>query len=195
MRLDAPPMGSLALDFLHTHRRNRSGSLDIVRTPEALAAWLITHAGERAASVLREPLQPPAGRLLLDEAQRLRSDIGVLVASFSGSGTVDVTASFGINRVLAACPRSWLLGTEAGRPVLLEHEHAQGHIQALAGVAEAAARLVATVEPARIRACALDSCGAWFVDTSRSGRRRWCSMAGCGNRAKASTHRSKRRAL
>jgi predicted RNA-binding Zn ribbon-like protein len=195
MRPDAPPLGSLALDFLHTERKSRKGSLDVVRTPDALAAWLITHGGQRAASVLREALPPPAGRLLLDEAQRLRRDIGALVASYARSGTVDATAAFGINRILSACPRSWLLGTEADRPVLLEREHAQGHMHALVGIAEAAAQLVATVEPGRIRPCALESCGAWFVDTSRSGRRRWCSMAGCGNRAKASAHRSKRRAL
>ncbi|MEV3906367.1 CGNR zinc finger domain-containing protein [Streptomyces canus] len=42
--------------------------------------------------------------------------------------------------------------------------------------------------PDRIRSCAHDACVLHFFDTSRNGTRRWCSMATCGNRAKASRH-------
>lgn len=37
----------------------------------------------------------------------------------------------------------------------------------------------------RIRSCAHPTCVLWFLDTTRSGTRRWCSMATCGNRSKA----------
>ncbi|GHD43071.1 hypothetical protein GCM10010335_46650 [Streptomyces galbus] len=47
--------------------------------------------------------------------------------------------------------------------------------------------LLATA-PDRIRPCAHEACILHFFDTSRNGTRRWCSMAGCGNRAKASRH-------
>jgi predicted RNA-binding Zn ribbon-like protein len=40
----------------------------------------------------------------------------------------------------------------------------------------------------RIRACAGHDCVLHFYDASRAGRRQWCSMAGCGNRAKARRH-------
>jgi len=33
-----------------------------------------------------------------------------------------------------------------------------------------------------------------FYDISRTGRRRWCDMATCGNRAKAARHRARARA-
>jgi hypothetical protein len=36
-------------------------------------------------------------------------------------------------------------------------------------------------------------CSLLFVDTSRSGRRRWCSMERCGNRAKVAAHRRRRK--
>lgn len=39
----------------------------------------------------------------------------------------------------------------------------------------------------RLRSC--PRCGWLFVDTSRGGRRRWCSMRTCGNREKVSRHR------
>lgn len=41
---------------------------------------------------------------------------------------------------------------------------------------------------ARTRVCAGDNCGWLFVDTSKSGRRRWCDMKTCGNVAKARRH-------
>ncbi len=40
----------------------------------------------------------------------------------------------------------------------------------------------------RIRPCAHPDCVLHFYDTSRKGNRRWCSMAACGNRAKAARH-------
>ncbi|CAL9459922.1 hypothetical protein SUDANB176_02620 [Streptomyces sp. enrichment culture] len=48
-------------------------------------------------------------------------------------------------------------------------------------------RLLA-LAPDRIRRCAHEACVLHFFDTSRNGTRRWCSMAACGNRAKASRH-------
>lgn len=42
----------------------------------------------------------------------------------------------------------------------------------------------------RLRLC--DGCGAIFTDRSRSGKRRWCSMNGCGNRAKVAAYRRRR---
>ena len=42
-----------------------------------------------------------------------------------------------------------------------------------------------------IRVCASDTCEWVFYDTSRTGRRRWCDMATCGNRAKAARHRAR----
>ncbi|HEX2214814.1 MAG TPA: CGNR zinc finger domain-containing protein, partial [Mycobacterium sp.] len=60
------------------------------------------------------------------------------------------------------------------------------------GAIPAALALVAvhaffTLPPDRIRTC--DRCGWLFLDSSRGGRRRWCSMSTCGNREKASRHR------
>lgn len=40
----------------------------------------------------------------------------------------------------------------------------------------------------QIAVCAASGCGWFFVDKSPSRRRRWCSMARCGNRAKAQRH-------
>jgi predicted RNA-binding Zn ribbon-like protein len=42
--------------------------------------------------------------------------------------------------------------------------------------------------PDRVRQCGNPDCVLWFLDTTRSGTRRWCSMTACGNRLKARRH-------
>jgi predicted RNA-binding Zn ribbon-like protein len=64
----------------------------------------------------------------------------------------------------------------------------------LAAVARSAAELIAQGPAAPVRKCANPKCGLYFYDDSRTGRRRWCSMATCGNRAKVAAHFRRNRA-
>jgi predicted RNA-binding Zn ribbon-like protein len=59
--------------------------------------------------------------------------------------------------------------------------------QVLAAIARQAVDLYASADAMRIRKCA--GCSILFVDASRAGRRRWCSMAACGNKDKVAAHR------
>ncbi|MFH8989153.1 CGNR zinc finger domain-containing protein [Streptomyces sp. NPDC017940] len=60
----------------------------------------------------------------------------------------------------------------------------------LSTVARDAVDLFTGPHASRVRECAAHDCFLLFVDTSRPGRRRWCAMERCGNRAKARTHRA-----
>lgn len=48
-----------------------------------------------------------------------------------------------------------------------------------------AASLLTSERMAQLKRCANPTCGWLFLDKSRRGNRRWCSMEDCGNRAKA----------
>lgn len=61
-------------------------------------------------------------------------------------------------------------------------------------VAEAARELFTRKDRQAIRRCANEACTHYFYDASKNGRRRWCRMAGCGNRKKVAALRSRRRA-
>ena|SRR5436190_11658605 len=60
-------------------------------------------------------------------------------------------------------------------------------------IGRAAGRLVVSPRLARVRACAADDCGWWFVDDTKNRSRRWCDMKLCGNREKLRRFRSKPR--
>jgi len=58
-------------------------------------------------------------------------------------------------------------------------------------VGEALARLVATEDFSRVKACEGPTCTLLFADHTRGRARRWCTMAVCGNRAKQAAHRNR----
>ena len=64
--------------------------------------------------------------------------------------------------------------------------------QILWWVLRSATDLLTSEEVQRVGVCADDrGCGWLFYDTSRNRTRQWCSMRGCGNRAKARRHYEK----
>jgi len=60
-------------------------------------------------------------------------------------------------------------------------------------IAEAIADLVCHADFSLIRSCENEACTLMFYDRTKSHARRWCSMAVCGNRAKATAHRARLR--
>jgi predicted RNA-binding Zn ribbon-like protein len=65
--------------------------------------------------------------------------------------------------------------------------------QVLWPVIRSAADLVTSPDISQIRECGAPDCNWLFLDRSRSGRRRWCDMSTCGNRAKARRYYSRHR--
>ena len=60
-------------------------------------------------------------------------------------------------------------------------------------IAEAIGDFVCRADFRYVRQC--ERCTLWFLDVSRGHGRRWCSMAVCGNRAKAAARRARARGL
>jgi predicted RNA-binding Zn ribbon-like protein len=73
-----------------------------------------------------------------------------------------------------------------------------GHVgddlaQARASIVGSLAHYLAEHDASRLRICANDGCRWRFIDRSPGGRRRWCDMRTCGNRAKVARHRARAR--
>jgi predicted RNA-binding Zn ribbon-like protein len=95
-----------------------------------------------------------------------------------------------INRV-AAWPN---LPTQLVTPRLHRVWHSPATAKAaLSTIARDAIDLFAGELRSRIRACENPNCGLMFVDASRPGKRRWCLMKRCGNIAKTSNYRKRKK--
>jgi predicted RNA-binding Zn ribbon-like protein len=176
--------GRPAIDFVNTHRERWWRNVETLVTPADLSLWL------QQASLLDEPAAATAGELR--GARRLRDAINAgLEAAVERAGTPS-RATEEINRWLARVtfPQRLRAG-DGGVTALLPMRPADPVRSALAQVALDAATLLGTTQRDRIRICASETCSARFYDASRAGTRRWCSMTGCGNTAKARRHRAR----
>jgi predicted RNA-binding Zn ribbon-like protein len=93
-----------------------------------------------------------------------------------------------------------VLNAIAAKPSATPQLTAQGEIQLvgsvaalLASLAQEAVWMFGGEAGEHIRQCQSPTCTLFFIDTSRSGDRRWCSMSGCGNKAKVAEFRRRQR--
>lgn len=98
-----------------------------------------------------------------------------------------------LNALLEHAPRVALRATLAGVEIAHEHPDDDPTGEALARAAMPLVEAIASGQTDRFRICANDGCRWVFEDSSRAGRRRWCDMSTCGNRAKVRRFRSRQR--
>ncbi len=199
--------GRLWLDFVNTddaartRESERQGErLDALDSFDRFIRWLVAAGvldNERAVALLRRAQQQPTGAsAALYEARRIRNVLRALAErgerSTSPADGATQLAISEINRILGRSTGSRRVEprTDGG---FARNFVTAGDVFAalLAPIIETAADALVTGELARVHRCANASCGRVFHDGSRNGKRRWCDMATCGNRAKAARHRRK----
>lgn len=165
----------LCLDFANTrYWRGQATPTETLNAPADLAGWVKTSEAPalkefEAALALRETIH----RLFDAQAQ----------GKSPAARDIDT-----LNTALAAAPArktlkrgrdgyDWDVDMKSGTALAL-----------LAPVLWSAGDLLAGPKLGKVRRCANPECLYLFVDESRAGKRRWCMMSSCGNRAKARRH-------
>ena len=126
---------------------------------------------ERAARVLSDArgLRTAAHTIALDPSDKRAMAVVTRYVRRSGAAV----------RVVAGEPPRWAFGADVGLDL------------PLLATAWAIGELVTREDLTRVRFCPGHECGWLFLDTS--GRRKWCSMQSCGNRAKVASFARRRR--
>ncbi len=165
----------LCLDFANTrYYRGQAVPTETLNEPADLAAW----AKAARSPALRE----------FDAALALRETIYRLFNAQAEGKAAPPRDLDALNEAMARAPArttlkrgrdgySWEVDAKSGTALAL-----------LAPVLWSAGDLLAGPGLDRVRRCANPECGWLFLDDSRAGKRRWCSMSACGNRAKARRH-------
>jgi predicted RNA-binding Zn ribbon-like protein len=166
--------GAVCLDFAHTGGEGQYTKFETLHEPADLGDWL---AQAPPAAVVTIPV---TGRDLT-AAKALRQAIWDAAHARAAQRPLPAAAVATINRAAAAAaltPELAADGTTARwrRPVRTT--------QALSTLAQEMIELLTGPLSERIRECASDNCPLVFVDSSRPGTRRWCTMERCGNRHK-----------
>lgn len=144
-------------------------------------AWLQANGLAGAAATA------PAG--LLAAARALRETVRALVLARKEGKPANLGP---LNAAMAQAQRRLELVVQPGGALQLEQRYAGDTApRMLAPLAEQAAQLLATADFTLVRKCEDDACTLWFLDRTKSHRRRWCSMALCGNRHKVASFRQR----
>src|SRR5688572_1671345 len=172
--------GSLAFAFAVTGAPFDSQRFETLHEPVDLERWAAEVLG--VSGVRATPSSVP-------EAKRLRTAIWNAADAAIDAGAVRPTDRSTLNafatspglvpRLDANGKRSWVSSPDVSA---LFSTIARDMIEVVTGQLAS-----------RIRRCEGVDCAIPFVDTSRPGTRRWCSMERCGNRAKAAAHRRRHR--
>ncbi|GAA4019513.1 CGNR zinc finger domain-containing protein [Allokutzneria multivorans] len=166
--------GAVCLELLTTGGVGRYTAHDSLPTPAALTAWLErSRLGVAAKSTVDD----------LDVLSRLRTAIWDIAQAHLKGQALPRAAVSALNSVAASPPLVPALsssGRTRSKPTAA---------QALSTIARDAVELFGTPARERLRECSADNCQLVFVDLSRPGQRRWCSMDRCGNRAKQRARR------
>ncbi len=168
---------NLALDLVNTEVVENGQRVDWLVEPGDLGAWL-----QQAGLAKGRRVSPK----LLNRGKALRAALRRMAEAVAAGQPVAASVVPIINRELRAVRTlDELVRTPKGYEVRARSEPGKG---VLAPIARSAAELLARGDRLRVRRCGNPACILHFYDTTRSRTRRWCSMAGCGNRMKAAAH-------
>ena len=147
---------------------------------------------EMADAILADAGDAEGEERLLARIRRVRGALRELLDAAVERRPPQNAALREVNRALRAPYVIELVPASDG--VSLDHRHEGDPISgAMARLSEAVTRELTGDNSSRLRVCANDECRWVFNDHSPAGRRKWCDMSSCGNRAKAARHRERQK--
>lgn len=194
--------GRICLDFVNTVDSHlKETPKEYLVDYAALMVWAVrvglleqAVAQQLADEAARQPAQAAQ---VLAQARRLRS---ALYRLFSAAAQRDVAAYEQAAVRAAEATLNTMLAESPGRAQIVRDggqfgwaHHGERLSMPLWELLWQAAGLLTSAELALVGECAGEGCSWLFLDTSRKGNRRWCSMEDCGNRAKAKRHYARQR--
>jgi predicted RNA-binding Zn ribbon-like protein len=148
-----------------------------------VAAGIVSH--DRGAQLFALPeSDPTSAEQLLRKAQRLSVALRLIFSAIVRRQKLAPGWAEPLNEVLRITEGHDELVQQSGL-WKIEFVAREGGLEwLLAAIARSAAEIITEGTHAPLKLCANPACGLFFYDDSRTHRRRWCSMAVCGNRSK-----------
>lgn len=186
---------NLSLDFVNTKIAEGGKPKDLLENLADMMSWAIAVKlieKDGAASLLTNWTQK--GERFLSEAVNFRLILyGLFTGIMNGERVKDSTIKI-INEMLAdQTGYAVIARNETGFEKRFRTDFYESR-QLLASIASSAADLLCYGNLDLIKKCEGENCVLYFYDTTKNHSRRWCSMAGCGNRAKVNAFYKRKKA-
>lgn len=182
MTLSIPIVGGAHwLNLVNTEYLSQKQPVDLLQDEHSLAAWLYQSGLSENPATLLTHIEK---RDYLRHQLRILRDISKLVIKDLHEHAV-VTADTlqRLDAFLHSIPLRVEIKLEAGT-IIERYRAAAETDDLLYQIAISIVHTLQNVPADRIRTCEHEECVLYFADTSKAGKRRWCSMESCGNRHK-----------
>jgi predicted RNA-binding Zn ribbon-like protein len=173
--------GSLCLELLATSGSSALGFQDTLLTPADLAAWTAQSRLAPTPALEISELDVVLARQFRDALHRMAT--ARIDEERPRPEDLDL-----INRAANHLPLTPAIGQDGER----RWQGSTNGPQLLATIAHDAVNLLTGSLARHLRRCAAEHCGLIYVDISRPGNRRWCSMERCGNLHKVRMSRARK---
>lgn len=188
----------LCVDFVNTEVVSHGEPLDRLAGVDELLRWAGAAGVVDDGALRRLPAGWRAGREaggLLRDAKALRAVLRAAVDALAGGRQPPADLLPAINHALALGASTLRVARRGSDYATVREVIDPSPAALLAPIAESAAWLLEHGDRALIRRCENGACVRFFYDTTKNRRRRWCSMDGCGSRAKAAAYYRRRKAI
>jgi predicted RNA-binding Zn ribbon-like protein len=175
----------LSLDLVNTRIRRDGADVDLLDKPSALATWLAAEAG-------RQPWSGAATAADLQAVRALRDAIAALLAAQRTGVPPPPAALRAVNKILSTSASTTRLVWASAGPRVKVQATMSKQDALLHALALDAVGILASPQANLLRTCEHPDCVLQFL--ARNPRRRWCSAAVCGNRARVARHYFRQRA-
>ena len=178
---------NVSLDFVNTKIADAGKPKDLLEGVADVMSWAIAvKLIKRSESARYFAAWNKKGGDFLSEAVGFRAVLHALFTEVLNDEAVKGSTLKSLNEMLDdQVGFTELVRNETGFEKRFHYDFREPR-QVLASVAASAADLLCYGNLELIKKCEGEGCVLYFYDTTKNHSRRWCSMAGCGNRAKAS---------
>ena len=185
----------LALDFLNTRPILADGPTELLPNVDALVRWLVALGlltREDGKALAKKWRDTPQAATFLQDLLKFRERLrAVVLRQEAGLSTSDAFIAE-LNSLLKRYPSVIALrrnGDKLGLGAAFKPDKPN---DLWVPIANAVADLLSDRSLERVRKC--EGCIVHFLDTSKKGSRRWCSMNICGNKIKVAAYQKRKRA-
>ena len=176
--------GNLALDFVNTvaFRADPEKQEDHLQRAEDVHRWANqAELPDRAAIDSASRVGPVALRYI----RAVREQLFVVFHAIASGDRISADTLTRVGNALHDCRAKRRLSVDGTEVRWVWRASARYTDYLLFPVLTAAIDLLTSDSRALVRRCEASDCGWLFLDRSNARKRRWCSMADCGNRNKA----------
>lgn len=185
---------NLALDFVNTRPVIDGEPAELLPDLAAVLRWFQVAGwlSSRDAGNLRKKwCNSEAATAVVKHLQTWRERLRSAVFTWEAGHALPRSTVEDLNRLMAEFPVLSRLALSGRNLVCESWFRPQTPDGLFAPLAHSAAALFARGDRSRVRCCG--NCVLHFLDTSKKGTRRWCSMELCGNRLKVAAYAARQR--